>query len=95
MTLPGPDPLVIGLSAGDERAYALLYERFAARLIRTAAAMLGGREDAEDAVQDVFVTMVRSRRQLGKVEDLTAYLFASLRHAAARVAERRQKDCRR
>ena len=94
MTPPGSDPLTSGLSAGDERAYALLYERFATRLIRTAVAILGRPEDAEDAVQDVFVTMVRSRRQLGKVEDLTAYLFASLRHAAARCAERRQKDNR-
>jgi RNA polymerase sigma-70 factor (ECF subfamily) len=91
MTPPGPDPLMIGLSAGDERAYSLLYEQFAARLVRTAAAILGSREDAEDAVQDVFVALVRSRRQLGEIEDMTAYLFAALRHAAARCAARRER----
>jgi len=92
MTPPGSDPLMIGLSGGDERVYAILYEQFGARLIRTAIAILGCREDAEDAVQDVFVALVRSRRQLGEIEDLTAYLFAALRHAAARCAMRRDRE---
>jgi RNA polymerase sigma-70 factor, ECF subfamily len=94
MTPPGSDPLKIGLSAGDERAIARVYEEYGARLVRTATAMLGRREDAEDVVQEVFVTLVRSRRSLAEVDDLTAYLFTSLRHAAARYATRRPNDVR-
>jgi RNA polymerase sigma-70 factor (ECF subfamily) len=94
MASPSPDPLLIGLSAGDERAIALIYEQFGGRLLRTALAMLGRQEDAEDAVQEVFVALVRSRHRLSEVGDMTAYLFAALRHATGRCAARRQKDAR-
>lgn len=92
MTLSGPDPLLIGLAAGDEQAYSLLYERFGARLYRSAAGMLGRREDAEDAVQEVFAALVRSQNKLASVSDLTAYLFTALRHAVGRCAERRRRN---
>jgi RNA polymerase sigma-70 factor (ECF subfamily) len=36
--------------------------------------------------------MVRSRASLAQVEDLGAYLFASLRHAAARRWQRRSRE---
>ena len=86
---PDTDPLQLGLAAGDERAFAALYDRFAVRMYRTALRMLGCREDAEDVVQDVFMAAVRSRERLGDVRDLTAYLFAALHRAAGRCALRR------
>lgn len=92
MGSPGTDPLLLGLAAGDERAFAALYDRFGRRLYRAAWGMLGRREDAEDAVQDVFMALVRSRQRLTGVDDLTAYLFAALRRAAARVATRRTRQ---
>jgi len=86
---PGTDPLAVGLAAGDERAFAELYDRFGQRLYRAAVGMLGRREDAEDTVQEVFWAILRSRRGLADLQDLTAYLFTALRHAAARAAARR------
>jgi RNA polymerase sigma-70 factor, ECF subfamily len=92
MTASGPDPLLIGLAAGDEQAYSLLYERYGARLFRVALGMLGRREDAEDAVQEVIAALVRSKNKLAGVNDLTAYLFTALRHAVGRCAERRRRN---
>jgi len=92
MTNAGNDPLLRGLAAGDERAFAALYDQFGARLYRTAYGILGRREDAEDAVQEVFTALVRSRKALAGVNDLTAYLFSALRRAAARCAERRKRE---
>jgi len=89
MEPPGVGPLIVGLARGDERAYAKLYDRFGARLYRTALAMLRLREDAEDVVQEVFMGVLQSRRRLVGVQDLTAYLFAALRRAAGRCAARR------
>jgi RNA polymerase sigma-70 factor (ECF subfamily) len=88
---PGTDPLVRSLAAGDERAFASLYDRFAGRMYRAALRILGCREDAEDVVQDVFLAVVRSRERLSVVSDLTGYLFAALRRAAGRCALRRAR----
>jgi len=88
---PGTDPLLLGLAAGDERAYAVLYDRFATRMYRAALRILGRREDAEDVVQDVFLAVVRSRERLSDVRDLTAYLFTALHRAAGQCAQRRAR----
>jgi RNA polymerase sigma-70 factor (ECF subfamily) len=89
--VPDTDPLLLGLAAGDERAFAVLYDRFAARMYRAALRMLGRREDAEDVIQEVFLAVVRSRERLGEVRDLTAYLFTAMQRAAGRCAARRAR----
>jgi RNA polymerase sigma-70 factor (ECF subfamily) len=86
------DPLVVGIAARDERAFAALYDRYAARLYRAALGMLGRREDAEDVLQEVFAAVWQSRQRLAHVQDLTAYLFTSLRRAAGRAAARRAHE---
>ena len=91
MSDQGADPLRVGLAAGREEAFAALYDRYAERLYRAALTLLGEPADAEDAVQETFMAMVRSRKRLARVHNLTAYLFAALRHAAARCAERRRR----
>jgi RNA polymerase sigma-70 factor (ECF subfamily) len=89
MDHPADDPLAPGLAAGDLRAWEALYDRLAGRLYRVAVRVLNCREDAEDAVQEAFTTVVRSRQRLAQVGELDAYLFAALRHAAARLAVQR------
>ncbi|MFO0841920.1 MAG: sigma-70 family RNA polymerase sigma factor [Gemmataceae bacterium] len=84
MAEPADDPLGKELAEGQEAAFAALYDRFGASLFRTAAALLNSREDAEDAVQEVFVGLVRARHTLARVQNLRAYLFAALRHAVGR-----------
>ncbi len=84
--------LLATLAAGDERAFATVYDRFGERLFRTALGILGRRHDAEDVVQDVFAALVASRRRLVDVNDLPAYLFASLRRQAVRRAARRAQE---
>lgn len=76
------------LVAGDEAAYATLYDVHGAPLFRAAVLILGSREEAEDAVQDVFIGLVQLGRRLAGIRNLRAYLFASLRHAAARRARK-------
>ena len=91
MSAPGTDPLLLGLAAGDERAFAALYDRFAPRMYRVALRILGSREDAEDVVQEVFLATVRVHERLADVRDLTAYLFAAIHRAAGRCAMRRAR----
>jgi RNA polymerase sigma-70 factor, ECF subfamily len=90
MTTPSGDPLCDGLADGREEAFVCLVDRFGERLFHVAWAILHNREDAEDAVQDVFVGLARARSHLRKVENLQAYLLTALRRAVARVAAARK-----
>jgi RNA polymerase sigma-70 factor (ECF subfamily) len=83
------DPLLAGLAEGRDDAFAALYDRYAPSLFRVAWTLLRSRQDAEDAVQDVFLGLVRSRVALGRVENLRAYLFGALRHAVTRLVARK------
>ncbi len=92
MTDSGVDPLLAGLAAGDEEAFETVHERFAARLFWAALRMLDHRQDAEDAVQQVFADFIRASARLTQVNDLSAYLFSSLRHAAQKAATRARRQ---
>jgi len=91
---PEPNVEVESLAAGEPAAYAALYARLARPLLRVATAMLADTGDAEDAVHDLFVALARGREWLRYVEDLDAYVFASLRHAIAARAQRRRTERR-
>jgi len=78
--------LLAGLVEGRADAFAALFDRYGRTLHRVAWTLLRSRQDAEDAVQEVFLGLYRSRASLRRVESLRAYLFAALRHAAARLA---------
>jgi len=84
MPEPTDNEILAGLAAGRDDAFAAVWDRFAARMLAAAWGMLGSRDAAEDAMQDVFVGLVQARERLAGIRDLQAYLFASLRHAAAR-----------
>jgi DNA-directed RNA polymerase specialized sigma24 family protein len=59
MSAPCPDPPLDAPPSGYTEAIEALYDQFGRRLYRTAWGMLGRQEDAEDAVQEVFVALVR------------------------------------
>jgi RNA polymerase sigma-70 factor (ECF subfamily) len=92
MPMPAGDPLVEGLAAGREEAFAALYDRFGPGLYGAARLILRSGPDAEDAVQDVFVGLVRARKELHRVENLRAYVYAALRRSAVRIASARKGE---
>ena len=92
MDRPGRDPLLDGLAAGREDAFAALYDRLGGSMFRVAIMLTGSPADAEDAVQETFVGLVRARHSLKDVENLRAYVFAALRRAAARLSVDRKAE---
>jgi RNA polymerase sigma-70 factor (ECF subfamily) len=83
------------LARGDQAAFAELYDACADRLGHYLLVRLGSREDANDALQETFLRLARTRRRLAKVANLDAYLFAVARNEAARLAAskaRRQRE---
>ena len=88
------NPLVAALATGRPEAYAALFDRLHVPMLRVGRTLLGSAADAEDAVQDVFVELVRQRERLPRGVDLDAYVFAMLRHAAIRRIRQRQTERR-
>ena len=94
MTDATAKPLVTALANGEPQAFADLYDRLGPALFRVARIILRTSTDAEDAVQDAFVELVRHRQRISHVRDLDAYLFTMLRHAVGRQMQRQQVEQR-
>jgi RNA polymerase sigma-70 factor (ECF subfamily) len=92
MERPTANPLVKALATGEPGGYAALYDRLGRSMLHVARMMLHSSAEAEDAVQDVFVELVRHRDRLGQVQDLDAYIFAMLRHAVVRRLKRQETE---
>jgi RNA polymerase sigma factor (sigma-70 family) len=76
-------------AAGDEDAFAVLYERHRATVLAVSMGVLGSRDDAEDAVQDSFAGW-RAAGALTHPWDLRAWLIRVARNAAIDVGRRRR-----
>ena len=87
------DELSRRLAQGDAAAFAELYDLCAERLHKYLVLRLGSRDDAADVLQETFVRLVRSRRQLHS-DRLVAYVFAAARNEAARFQGRRSREPR-
>jgi RNA polymerase sigma-70 factor (ECF subfamily) len=79
------------LAAGDQAAFAELYDVFADRSHHYLAVRLDSRPDAEDVLQETFLRLVRNRRRLRGVANLSAYVFTVARNEACRWVQRKQR----
>jgi RNA polymerase sigma-70 factor (ECF subfamily) len=79
------------LAAGDDAAFAELYDACADRLFRYAAVRLGSEEAAGDVVQAAFLRAVRSRKRFRNVENPPGYLFQIARNEIARVLAKQSR----
>ncbi len=67
---------------GDTRALARIYEKYRSDLLRLAVSLLSERDDAEDAVHDVFISFARAAGRLRMNGSLKGYLATSVANAA-------------
>jgi RNA polymerase sigma factor (sigma-70 family) len=76
LRLRSDDQLVALFRAGNEDAFRVIHDRYRARLFAYARQMLpGSRQDAEDALQDVFVRAYRALRASDRPVSLRAWLY--------------------
>jgi RNA polymerase sigma-70 factor (ECF subfamily) len=76
-----PDQLA-AIAAGDEAAFERLFRDWYPRLADHAWRLLGERDLAEDAVQEVFVALWRGRDRLPESAALPGYLHRAVRNRA-------------
>jgi RNA polymerase sigma-70 factor (ECF subfamily) len=88
------DPRAQRLARGEPAAFAELYDACADRLHHYLVVRLGSRADADDVLQETFVRLARTRQKLATVDNLVAYVFATARNEALRLAEHRSREDR-
>lgn len=83
---PTVDPLspdsLARVRAGERDAFEPLFRAWYPRLAEYAARLLGNRDAAEDAVQDVFVAVWSRHASLPEASKLAAYLHRAVRNRA-------------
>ena len=82
--------LVLRCQAGDERAFATLFETFGARTHRYLRGMLG--DDADDAQQEVWVSVYRAIATLANPRAFRTWLFSTTRRRALDQLRKRRRD---
>lgn len=82
------DVLLHLMSSDDQEAFALIYRRYWEGLFITAAKTLRGKQEAEDVVQDVFLSLWNRRGELNIEGSLSAYLQTSVRYKAIHYIEK-------
>jgi len=73
---------------GDGAAFATLYDRYEQRIFTFCQRLTGSADDAADATQEAFVSMLERLPGLtGRDLNFGAYLFTTARHSAYRELE--------
>lgn len=69
------DQLITRVAGGDRRAFETLYDRYAATVFGLALKMLGEREAAEDAVQEIFWRVWKRAASFDHARAFAPWLF--------------------
>jgi RNA polymerase sigma-70 factor (ECF subfamily) len=80
--------LVGQIRSGDHAALTAVYTRFYDPLWRFAAALTGSADDAQEATQDVFVSIWERRATFDVTGDIEAYLYAAVRYRARQIGRK-------
>jgi RNA polymerase sigma-70 factor, ECF subfamily len=86
---PSDELLVDEILAGQAEAWEKLIARYEGRLLAFAQKRVGSRADAEDAVQETFIGLMRSLPNFNRNRDLESYLFAIAAHKTTDVLRRK------
>ncbi len=78
--------------AGDKRAFAAMYDRYADRLYDYAHSLLRDREEAADAIQETFLVVANRLNQLNDHDRLRPWLYAITRNCAMQTLRTRRRE---
>lgn len=80
--------LIDNIAKGDEKAFRLLFDMYYQQLFHHALYYLSSKEQAEEAVSDVFFIMWKKRETLDKIENIESYLYTSVKNQALHYIRR-------
>lgn len=77
--------------SGDHNSFARLYQLYYRSLYSYGRNFLADETGVEDAIQDMFITLWRTRTNLSSVDNIKYYLFRSLRRELHRLSNRQKR----
>jgi RNA polymerase sigma factor (sigma-70 family) len=80
-------------TTGCDRAFRLLFDKYANRLFVFGMNFTGDEETVKDCVQDLFVKLYAERGNLPPVSNVKAYLFNSLKHRLLNLQRDKVEFC--
>jgi RNA polymerase sigma-70 factor (ECF subfamily) len=92
--LPGEDEalLVRRIQRGDAEAFAVLFQRYSVKVARQAMNLLGNEAEAEEVVQEVFLTLFEKAQTFRGEAALSTWLYRLTANAAlSRLRLRRRR----
>lgn len=84
--------LVARLQAGDQAAYAQLVDEQASRIYRLALRMMGNEADAEDVLQETFLSAFKAIDRFEARSSLSTWLYRIASNAALMRLRRKEPD---
>jgi RNA polymerase sigma-70 factor (ECF subfamily) len=79
------------LTHNDQAAFTAIYQRYWKSLFREAMNVLRSQKEAEDCVQELFVSLWRRRESLAVTTSLGAYLHTAVRYQCIDIIEKDMK----
>lgn len=76
------EKLIAAIANDDYTSYNKLFVRYYSRLCCYVYRLLGEKEDAEDVVQDLFLTLWNNRSKMEIEENVSAYLYKMAKNLA-------------
>lgn len=77
--------------AGDEQALVAMFDQYVNPLYRYGCKFLKEGEGVQDAIQELFIELWKSRTNLGETTSIKFYLFKSLRRKLFRIKTNQEK----
>jgi len=76
----------------DRRKVESLFNKYEHKMLATALYILKNQQLAEDAVQDVFVSVIKHLDRLDENNNIEAYLLKSVRHRAIDIIRKENRE---
>jgi RNA polymerase sigma-70 factor (ECF subfamily) len=89
--------LLRGLSAGDQTAFKALYDKYHHALYRKTFQILHSSSEAEDIIQEAFITLWEKRKEIDIARPLGPWLFTitfnrAINHLKKKLREKRKAE---
>lgn len=88
----GEDAFLARINAGERRAFHELFGEYYRSLVVFAMRYVGAKEDAEDVVQDLFVSIWEKGEKFLSVRSLHTFLYNSVRNTCLNLLKHRKVE---